>query len=90
MDKHVATEIAYKNGVNAGKEAVLKELMEVYNDLDKICDAAGDGKVVTQYDEDGNIIETTPYTMSNNAFNDVCGLWQSIRTILVKNGIQLP
>ena len=89
MNIHDATEYAYKNGYEAGKEVVLKELMMVYNDLDKICDAAGDGNVEVWHHEDGTTI-TTPYSMTDNAFCDVCGLWQSVRTILVKNGIQLP
>ena len=90
MEMHNATELSYKNGYEAGKAAVLKELMEVYEDLDKICDAAGEGKVDVWHDANGKVVETQPYEMTGNAFNDVCGLWQNIRTILVKNGIQLP
>ena len=67
MTLHDATEHAYKNGFKAGKESVLKELLEVYNDLNKISEAA-----------------------DNTFNNDVSGLLQSVRTILVKNGIQLP
>ena len=89
MEMHNATELAYKNGFEAGKEVVLKELMEVYSDLDKICDAAGEGNVEVWHHEDGTS-ETAPYSMTDNAFSDVCGLWQSVRMILVKNGIQLP
>ena len=89
MDINVATEIAYKNGYEAGKEKILKELLEVYNDLDKICDAAAEGSVEVWHHEDGTS-ETVPYSMTDNAFGDVCGLWQSVRMILVKNGIQLP
>ena len=70
-------------------EQTLKELLEVYNDLDKICDAAAEGNVEVWHNEDGTK-ETVPYSMTGNAFNDVCGLWQSVRMILVKNGIQLP
>ena len=70
-------------------EQALKELLEVFNDLDKICDAAGEGKVEVWRNEDG-ASETAPYSMSDNAFMDVCGVWQSIRMILVKNGVQLP
>ena len=70
-------------------EQILKELLEVFNDLDKICDAAGEGKVEVWHHEDGTS-ETAPYSMSDNAFMDVCGVWQSVRMILVKNGIQLP
>ena len=89
MEMHNATELAYKNGFEAGKEAVLKELMEVYGDLDKICDAAGEGNVEVWHHEDGTS-EIVPYSMTGNAFSDVCGLWQSVRMILVRNGIQLP
>lgn len=71
------------------KEMVLAELKTIYDDLDKICDAAGDGFVPYLYDENGDIVETKPYTMSDNAFSDVCGLWQAIRTILVKNGMEV-
>lgn len=89
MEIHNATEIAYKNGVEAGKTEILKEIMEVYEDLDKICDAAGEGSVEVWHSTDGSK-ETVPYSMTDNAFSDVCGLWQSLRTILIKNGIQLP
>ena len=74
MEMHNATELAYKNGFEAGKETVLKELMEVYGDLDKICDAAGEGNVEVWHHEDGTS-EIVPYSMTGNAFSDVCGLW---------------
>lgn len=46
MDVTIATEIAYKNGAKAGKEEILKEIMKIYEDLSKICDAAaGEGIV---------------------------------------------
>ena len=90
MTTHDATELSYKNGYEDGKAAVLKELMEVYNDLDKICDAAGEGKVEVWHDSNGENVETQPYEMTGNAFVDVCGLWQNIRMIFAKNGIQLP
>lgn len=90
MTMYDATELSYKNGYENGKAAVLKDLMEVYNDLDKICDAAGEGKVEVWHDNNGETVETQPYEMTGNAFADVCGLWQNIRMIFVKNGIQLP
>jgi hypothetical protein len=90
MTIYNATETAYKNGYEAGKAAILKELMEVYDDLDKICDAASEGKVDVWHDSEGKVVETQPYEMTGNAFNDVCGLWQNIRMIFAKNGIQLP
>lgn len=70
-------------------EQILKELLEVYSDLDKICDAAAEGNVEVWHNEDGTK-ETVPYFMTGNAFIDICGLWHSVRMILVKNGIQLP
>ena len=76
MDNHIATEIAYKNGAKAGKEEILKEIMAVYNDLDKICDAAGEGTVEVRHEVDCPT-ETVPYSMTDNAFRDVCGLCES-------------
>lgn len=71
------------------KEQILAELEVIYADLDKICDAAGDGFVPYAYNENGEVVETTPYKMSDNAFSDVCGLWQAMRTLLIKNGKEL-
>jgi hypothetical protein len=89
MKVYDATEMAYKNGVEAGKTEILKEMMEVYEDLDKICDAASEGNVEVWHNADGSK-ETVPYSMTDNAFMDVCGAWQTLRSILVKNDVQVP
>ena len=88
METHNEAELAYKNGVEAGKAEILKEIMEIYEDLDKICDAADEGKVEVWQHADGSN-ETVPYSMTDNAYRDICGLWQSVQMILVRNGIQL-
>ena len=66
-------------------EQTKNELLELLSDLGKICDAAAEGSVVVWTHEDGTK-ETTPYNMTNNAYMDVCGVWQSLYTILAKNG----
>ncbi len=70
-------------------EQTQKDLLELLSDLDKICETAAEGNVEVWRHDDGTK-EVVPYSMTGNAFNDVCGAWQSLRTILVKNGVAVP
>lgn len=68
---------------------IVAKVKEIYSDLDKICDAATMGKVPKWLNEKGEVTDWYDYTMSNNAFNDVCGLWQSVRMLLIEMGEEI-
>lgn len=84
MNEYIATEIAYKNGYAAGQKVIVNKLKELYTDLDKILDAAEQGKVPIVIDDGGNPIEWTNYTMSSNAELDVYNIQRGIRRLLVE------
>jgi hypothetical protein len=71
-------------------EQTKMDLLDLLADLGKICDAASEGNVEVWYDAEGKVVETAPYSMTDNAFMDVCGAWQTLRSILVKNDVQVP
>ena len=54
------------------------KLIELHSDIDKIIEAANAGYVEVGYGD-----EQIPYTMSGNALNDICGLWQNLHMILL-------
>lgn len=66
------------------------ELLELLKDLGKICEAAANGSVEAWRNEKGDVVSTIPYTMSGNAYVDVCGVEQNLRMILVRNNITIP
>ena len=63
---------------------IFAHLRNIYNDLDKILDAAEEGKVPFTIDENGNTTEFRPYTMSNNAYLDIVGVQEDIRRIIAQ------
>lgn len=71
-------------------EQTKTELLELLKDLSNICDAAFKGSVVAWRNEEGNVVSTVPYTMTDNAYIDICGVEHNLRMILVKNNIIVP
>jgi hypothetical protein len=61
---------------------IFAHLREVYNDLDKILDAASEERVPVSIDFEGNPTEFKPYTMSDNAYLDIVGVQQYIERII--------
>ena len=63
---------------------IFAHLREVYKDLDKILDAAGNEKVPVHIDDNDNPTEFKAYTMSDNAYQDIVGVQQYIRRIILQ------
>jgi hypothetical protein len=63
---------------------IFAHLRNIYNDLDKILNAAEEGKVPFTIDENGNVTEYRPYTMSNNAYLDIVGVQEDIRRVIAQ------
>ena len=63
-------------------QMIFAHLREVYNDLDKILDAAEEGRVPLTIDDNGNPTEWENYTMSSNAQNDVYTVWMEVRRLI--------
>jgi hypothetical protein len=63
---------------------ILAHLRNIYNDLDKILNATEEGKVPFTIDENGNVTEYRPYTMSNNAYLDIVGVQEDIRRVIAQ------
>ena len=63
---------------------IFAHLREVYKDLDKILDAANDEKVPVHINDNGNPTEFKAYTMSDNAYQDIVGVQQYIRRIILQ------
>lgn len=60
----------------------LTRLKEILDDLDKILDAAEEGRVRLTIDDNGNPTDWENYTMSSNAQNDVYTVWMEIRRLI--------
>ena len=58
------------------------KLTEIFNDLDKILDAAEEGRVPLTVDDNGNPTDLQNYTMSSNAQNDVYNVQRYIGRII--------
>lgn len=65
-------------------QMIFAHLREVYNDLDKILDAASNEKVPVNIDIYGNPTEFKAYTMSDNAYLDVLGVQNYIGRIIAQ------
>jgi hypothetical protein len=63
---------------------IFAHLREIYNDLDKILNAAEEGKVPFTIDENGNPTEFKAYTMSDNAYLDIVGIQDDIRRVIAQ------
>ena len=63
---------------------IFAHLREVYKDLDKILDAAEEGRVPLTVDDNGNPTDWQNYTMSSNAQNDVYNIQRYIRRIIAQ------
>jgi hypothetical protein len=63
---------------------IFAHLREVYNDLDKILDAAEEGRVPLTIGDDGNPTDWENYTMSSNAQRDVYNIQRDIRRIIIQ------
>lgn len=63
---------------------IFAHLREVYKDLDKILDAAEEGRVPLTVDDNGNPTDWQNYTMSSNAQNDVYNVQRYIRRIIAQ------
>ena len=59
------------------------KLTEILDDLDKILDAAEEGRVPLTIDDNGNPTEWENYTMSSNAQNDVYTVWMEVRRLII-------
>ena len=59
------------------------KLTEILDDLDKILDAAEEGRVPLTIDDNGNPTEWENYTMSSNAQNDVYTIWMEVRRLII-------
>ena len=59
------------------------KLTEILDDLDKILDAAEEGRVPLTIDDNGNPTEWENYTMSSNAQNDVYTVWMEARRLII-------
>ena len=59
------------------------KLTEIFNDLDKILDAADEGRVPVWYDDNGNPTEWNNYTMSSNARYDVYTVCMEVRRLIL-------
>lgn len=70
-------------------EQIKQEMIELIRDMENMYSAAMKGNVPVWYDENGNVIQTVPYTMSDNALVDLAGLMQSARMILVRQGVDI-
>ena len=62
------------------------KLTEILDDLDKILDAAEEGRVPLTIDDNGNATDWQNYTMSSNAQNDVCTVWMEVRRLILAIG----
>ena len=58
------------------------KLTEILDDLDKMLDAAEEGRVPLTIDDNGNPTEWENYTMSSNAQNDVYTVWMEVRRLI--------
>ena len=63
---------------------IFAHLREIYNDLDKILDAAEEGRVPLTIDDNGNPTDWQNYTMSSNAQNDVYNVQRYIGRIITQ------
>lgn len=70
-------------------EQIKQEMIELIRDMENMYSAAMKGNVPVWYDANGNVIQTVPYTMSDNALVDLAGLMQSARMILVRQGVNI-
>ena len=59
------------------------KLTEILDDLDKMLDAAEEGRVPLTIDDNGNPTEWENYTMSSNAQNDVYTVWMEVRRLII-------
>ena len=62
---------------------IFAHLREIYSDLDKILNAAEEGRVPLTVDDNGNPTEWENYTMSSNAQNDVYTVWMEVRRLII-------
>lgn len=70
------------------KEAEIKTALKaIYFDLGKILDAALDEQVPKCIDDNGEVTDWYKYKMTDNAYDDLCGVWDSIRVLLIKMGL---
>lgn len=63
---------------------IFTHLREVYKDLDKILDAAGNEKVPVHIDDNGIPTEFKAYTMSDNAYRDILEVQNYVRRIIAQ------
>lgn len=70
-------------------EQIKQEMIELVRDMENMYSAAIRGNVPVWYDANSNVIQTVPYTMSDNALTDLAGLMQSARMILVRQGVNI-
>ena len=59
------------------------KLTEILDDLDKMLDAAEEGRVPLTIDDNGNPTEWENYTMSSSAQNDVYTVWMEVRRLII-------
>ena len=59
------------------------KLTEILDDLDKMLDAAEEGRVPLTIDDNGNPTEWENYTISSNAQNDVYTVWMEVRRLII-------
>lgn len=60
------------------------KLTEILTDLDKILDAASEGRVPKWLNEKGEVTEWQEYEMSNGAYNDVHEVYRAVYRLLVE------
>ena len=59
------------------------KLTEILDDLDKILNAAEEGRVPLTVDDNGNPTDWQNYTMSSNAQSDVYTVWMEVRRLII-------
>ena len=63
---------------------IVNRLREIHADLDKILDAASEGRVPKWLNEKGEVTEWQEYEMSNGAYNDVHEVYRAVYRLLVE------
>ena len=63
---------------------IVNRLREIHSDLDKILDAASEGRVPKWLNEEGEVTEWQEYEMSGGAYNDVHEVYRAVYRLLVE------
>ena len=63
---------------------IVNRLREIHADLDKILDAASEGRVPKWLNENGEVTEWQEYEMSGGTYNDVHEVYRAVYRLIVE------